>query len=121
MGDTRNSDIVFVVRLPVTRKLGIPRRRWEDKIRIGLQKISCDDGRWMELAQDHVQWRDLVLAVLNLRVLLPECVSYKTVGLPGSFVQFRRHAPMTKENNAICKYLRKMRLEKKKKRIRQTN
>jgi hypothetical protein len=26
----------------------------------------------MELAQDRVQWRTLVLAVLNLRVLLPE-------------------------------------------------
>jgi hypothetical protein len=26
----------------------------------------------MELAQDRVQWRALVLAVLNLRVLLPE-------------------------------------------------
>jgi hypothetical protein len=29
-------------------------------------------GRWMELAQDRVQWWALVLAVLNLRVLLPE-------------------------------------------------
>jgi hypothetical protein len=26
----------------------------------------------MELAQDRVQWQALVLAVLNLRVLLPE-------------------------------------------------
>jgi hypothetical protein len=89
MGDTRNSDTVFMVRLPIKRKLGRPRRRWEDKIRIDLQKINCDDGRWMELAQDRVQWRGLVLAVLNLRALLPECGSYKTVSLPGSFVQFR--------------------------------
>jgi hypothetical protein len=29
----------------------------------------------MELAQDRVQWRALVLAVLNLRVLLPEFVN----------------------------------------------
>jgi hypothetical protein len=27
---------------------------------------------WIELAQDRVQWQALVLAVLNLRVLLPE-------------------------------------------------
>jgi hypothetical protein len=31
------------------------------------------DGRWMELAQDRVQWQALVLAVLKLRVLLPQC------------------------------------------------
>jgi hypothetical protein len=35
-----------------------------------LGKIGCDDGRWMELAQDRVQWRAVVLAVLNLGVLL---------------------------------------------------
>jgi hypothetical protein len=34
--------------------------------------MGCEDGRWMELAQDRVQWRALVLAVLNLHVLLPE-------------------------------------------------
>jgi len=37
-----------------------------------LREIGCEDGRWMELAQDRVQWWALVLAVLNLRVLLPE-------------------------------------------------
>jgi hypothetical protein len=37
-----------------------------------LMEIGCDDGMWMELAQDRVQWWTLVLAVLNLRVLLPE-------------------------------------------------
>jgi hypothetical protein len=31
-----------------------------------------EGGRWIELAQDRVQWRALLLAVLNLRVLLPE-------------------------------------------------
>jgi hypothetical protein len=36
------------------------------------REIGCEDGRWMELAQDRVQWRSLVLAVLNIRVLLPE-------------------------------------------------
>jgi hypothetical protein len=40
--------------------------------KMDLREIGCEDGRWIEQAQDHVQWRDLVLAVLNLRVLLPE-------------------------------------------------
>ena len=34
--------------------------------------MGCEDGSWMELAQDRVQWQALVLAVLNLLVLLPE-------------------------------------------------
>jgi hypothetical protein len=32
-----------------------------------LGKTDCEDGKWLELAQDRVQWR-----VLNLRVLLPD-------------------------------------------------
>ena len=28
-------------------------------------EIDCDDGRWMELAQDRVQWWVLLLAVLK--------------------------------------------------------
>ena len=37
-----------------------------------LMEIGCEDGRWMELAEDRVQWWALVLAVLNRCVLLPE-------------------------------------------------
>jgi hypothetical protein len=40
---------------------------------VDLSKIGCEDGRWMELAQDRVQWQALVLTVLNLLVLLPQC------------------------------------------------
>jgi len=35
-------------------------------------EIGCEDGRWIELAQDRVQWGALVSAVLNLLVVLPE-------------------------------------------------
>jgi len=36
---------------------------------VDLMEIGCEDGRWMEMAQDHVQcW----VAVLNRIVLLPE-------------------------------------------------
>ena len=40
-----------------------------------LMEIGCEDGRWMELAEDRVQWWALVLAVLNRCVLLPESVN----------------------------------------------
>jgi hypothetical protein len=37
-----------------------------------LMEIGCEDGRWIKVAQDRVQWRALVLGVLNLRRLLLE-------------------------------------------------
>jgi hypothetical protein len=43
--------------------------------KMDLREMGCEDGRWMKLAQDRVQWRALALAVLNLRVLLPKSVN----------------------------------------------
>jgi len=37
-----------------------------------LREIGCEDGSWMELDQDRVQWQASVLAVLDLLFLLPE-------------------------------------------------
>jgi hypothetical protein len=34
-----------------------------------LKEICYEDGRWMEMAEDRVQWRGLVLAVLNYVVI----------------------------------------------------
>ena len=34
-----------------------------------LREIGCEDGRWMELAQDRVQWRALVLTVMECRIV----------------------------------------------------
>jgi hypothetical protein len=34
--------------------------------KVDLAEMGCEDGRWMELAQDRVQWRVLVLAVVEL-------------------------------------------------------
>ena len=45
-----------------------PRRRWEDNIKIDLQKVGCGCMNWSELAQDRYRWRALVNAVMNLRV-----------------------------------------------------
>ena len=33
--------------------------------KMDLREIGCEDGRWMELAQDRVQCQTLVLAVLE--------------------------------------------------------
>jgi hypothetical protein len=40
-----------------------------------LREMGCEDGRWIELAQDRVQWQALILAVLNLCVMLFSSVS----------------------------------------------
>jgi len=49
--------------------LGRPRRRWDDNIKMDLQKVGCGAMDWIELAQDRDRWRALVTAVMNIRVL----------------------------------------------------
>jgi len=33
---------------------------WEDNIKMDLKEMGCEDKRWTELVQDHVQWQLLV-------------------------------------------------------------
>jgi hypothetical protein len=33
--------------------------------KMGLRELDYEDGRWMELAQDRVQWRALMLATIE--------------------------------------------------------
>ena len=47
---------------------GRPRRRWEDNIKMDLQEVGCEAMDCIELAQNRVRWRELVNAVMNLRV-----------------------------------------------------
>jgi hypothetical protein len=51
------------------RPLGRPSRRWEDVIKMDLQELGCGGMDWIGLAQDRDRWRELVNAVMNLRVL----------------------------------------------------
>jgi len=48
--------------------LGRPRLRWEDNIKMDLQKVECGGMDWIEVAQDRDRWRAVVNAVMNLRV-----------------------------------------------------
>ena len=54
-------------RRPLER-LGRPRCRWVDNIRMDLQEVGCGYMDWIGLAQDRDRWRTLVSAVMNLRV-----------------------------------------------------
>jgi len=68
MGERRGAYGVLVRKPEGIRRLGIPRRRWEDNIKMGLQEVGCVDMDWIELAEDRESWRELVNAVMNLRV-----------------------------------------------------
>jgi hypothetical protein len=44
----------------VTKAFVHSSNNWEDNIKMG---IGFEDGRWMELVQDRVQWQALVLEI----------------------------------------------------------
>jgi len=52
MGERRGVQRILVGELEGKRPLGRPRRRWEDNIKIDLQKVGCGGMDWIELAQD---------------------------------------------------------------------
>ena len=61
MGEERGVHRVLVGKLVGKRPLGRYRRRWEDDIKMDLQKVGGGCGDWMELAQDRDRWRALVV------------------------------------------------------------
>ena len=42
--------------------------RWEDNIKMDLQEMGCGGMDWIELAYDRDRWRELVNAVMNIRI-----------------------------------------------------
>jgi hypothetical protein len=59
---------VLVGKSEEKRPLGRSRCRWENNVKILLREIGWDGVDCIDLAQDTVQWRALVNAVMNLRV-----------------------------------------------------
>jgi hypothetical protein len=68
MGEDRGVHRVLVGKPEGKRSLGTPRHKWEDNIKMDLQKVGGGRGDWMELAQDRDRWRVLVSTVRDFRV-----------------------------------------------------
>ena len=51
-GDRRDVYRLLVGKPGGKRLLERPRRRWEDNIKMDLQKVGCDGMDWIEVAQD---------------------------------------------------------------------
>ena len=68
MGESRGVYRVLVGKPEGKRSLWRPRRRWENNIKMDIQKMGCEGMDWIQLAQDRYRWRALVSAVMNLRV-----------------------------------------------------
>ena len=66
MGDRRGAYRVLVGRPEAKRAFGRPRRRWEDNIKTGHQKVGWGVNDWIDLA-DRDSLRGLVNATVNRR------------------------------------------------------
>jgi len=69
MGERRGVYRVLVGKPEEKRRLGGPRRRWEDNIKMDFQEVECGGMDWIELVQNRDRWRALVTAVMDLQVL----------------------------------------------------
>ena len=47
------------------RPLGRPRHRWEDNIKVDLQKVVFEGMGWLDLAQDRDRWQALGNMLMN--------------------------------------------------------
>jgi transposase len=68
MREERGVYRILVGRPEGKRRLGRPRRRWEDNVKMKLREIGIDGANWIQLAEDRGQWRAFVNTVMNLPV-----------------------------------------------------
>jgi hypothetical protein len=68
MGEGRGVYRILVGRPEGKRPLGRPRHMWEDNIKMDLGEIGIDGSKWIQLAQDRVQWRAFASTATDLRL-----------------------------------------------------
>jgi hypothetical protein len=68
MGKDRDVHRVLVGKPEGKRPLGRSRHRWEDNIKMDLQKVGGGRGDWMELVQNWDRWRVFEGTMRDFRV-----------------------------------------------------
>ena len=68
MEEGRSAFKIFTGKPTGKGPLGRTRRRWEENIRVDLEKIGINEGNWVDSAQDRDYRRALLNAAFNLRV-----------------------------------------------------
>jgi len=63
----RGEEGVLVGKPEGKRRLGRPRCRWKDNIKMDLQEVGWRGMNWFDLTQNRDWWRTLVNAVVNIR------------------------------------------------------
>jgi hypothetical protein len=71
VGEEINVYKVLVGKPKGMRRLGRPRRRWEDGIKMGLGETGWGSVEWIQLAQDRDRWRAVVITVMIPLFLVP--------------------------------------------------
>jgi hypothetical protein len=67
-GEGRGAFRVLIGRPVGKRPLRRPRHRWEDNIKMDLGEIGINGAKWIQLAQDRVQWWAFVNTMMYLLV-----------------------------------------------------
>jgi transposase len=67
MGAKKNAYRTLVGKPEGKRPLGRPRRRWVNKIKMGLREKGFDGIDWIYLAQDRNKWKALLNTIMKLR------------------------------------------------------
>ena len=67
MEEGRSAFKILTSNLTGKRRLGRPRRRWEDNIRMDIEEIGINTRNWVDSTKDRDYWRALANAALNLR------------------------------------------------------
>jgi hypothetical protein len=66
--EKKNACRVLVGKPEGQRRLGIPRHRWVNNIKMNLREIEWGGRDWNDLAEGRDRWRALVSTVMNLWV-----------------------------------------------------